>query len=186
MQLYADTLRQSSPLPDGVQPQHRYSAPIRLAQTDDTLDRRRLAGAVRSDDPEDFTRLYGKRHVSNRHCFSVRLADPFYFNDGLHNVFPGLSSAPEGLYNTKGDPNRDRLAGLPGAGNGCDRPRPGVGGFSLRQYWGYIVCTGGLVAGCVWRVFPLTFAGLLQWGRTHQGLDSHILDEMYNPTQPHT
>jgi len=61
-----------------------------------------------------------------------------------------FGSAPESFYNTKGDPNRDRLAGLPGAGNGCDRPRPGVGVFSLRQYWGYIVSTGGGVAGCVW------------------------------------
>ena len=42
---------------------------------------------------------------------------------------------------------RDRLAGLPGTRN--EYGGPGSGGFSLGQEWGCIVCTGGLVAGCV-------------------------------------
>ena len=75
LELDADTLLQLIDIAKRVEAQHRDRTAVRFPDTLDALQRRGLAGAVRSDQAEDFAILNVERDLIDGDGPSVGLAD---------------------------------------------------------------------------------------------------------------
>nr|ABZ06414.1 hypothetical protein ALOHA_HF4000009L19ctg1g10 [uncultured marine microorganism HF4000_009L19] len=75
LELHADPVLQGAGVPRGVEPEDLDPAAVRPSQPLGALHRRRLAGAVRADQSEDFTRLHLERHIINGDGLAVGLPD---------------------------------------------------------------------------------------------------------------
>jgi hypothetical protein len=78
---------------------------VRYAETGDRLDRRRLAGTVRTDNSEDLTALHREGHVVDGNGFAIALAQVLNLDDWHvsrlgERRLPGVARAvmkPDGL-----------------------------------------------------------------------------------------
>ena len=76
LQLDADALLQLVDVANGIEPSTVIVPAVGPPQSLDAFHRRRLAGAVRSDQPEDLAVVDLERHFIDRDGAAVGLADP--------------------------------------------------------------------------------------------------------------
>jgi hypothetical protein len=81
LKLHADPLLERVEVAKRIEAEHGNLAPIRHAQTLDALQRRRLAGAVRSDEPEDLAVADVERDFVHGNGTAVGLAATRDAND---------------------------------------------------------------------------------------------------------
>ena len=91
LELDADALLQRPAITRGIEREHRNAPAIRPPQSLHALHRRRLAGAVGSDQAEDLPLVHLERHVVDGKRPAVDLADAADLDDGMRGHFGMLA-----------------------------------------------------------------------------------------------